>query len=95
MSTQDKSSSDVWTEDRLRRSEDAAFLKSFLINRINERKQAKLSASYVLNIDAQWGQGKSFFLSRFGRMLREDHYLVAEVNAWQDVWMPSTKPLAR
>jgi hypothetical protein len=75
---------DVWAQDRLGRAHDADFLKSFLINRVSERKEAGLPASYVLNIDAQWGQGKSFFLSRFGRTLRKDGFLVAEVNAWQD-----------
>jgi hypothetical protein len=74
----------TWALDRLGRAADAAFLKSFLLNRVNERKEAGLPGSYVLNIDAQWGQGKSFFLSRFGRMLRADGFLVAEVNAWQD-----------
>ncbi|MDI3560404.1 P-loop NTPase fold protein [Bradyrhizobium sp. Arg816] len=75
---------EIWTEDKLGRSEEAAFLKSFLLNRVGERKRSSLPASYVLNIDAEWGQGKSFFLSRFGRMLRKDGFIVAEVNAWQD-----------
>jgi hypothetical protein len=84
MTTNKDEPSDDWAQDRLGRAEEAAFLKSFLLNRVNERKDAGLTASYVLNIDAQWGQGKSFFLSRFGRMLRADGLLVAEVNAWQD-----------
>ncbi|MBR1212072.1 P-loop NTPase fold protein [Bradyrhizobium sp. JYMT SZCCT0180] len=75
---------EIWARDRLGRAADAGFLKSFLLNRIVEREKAGLPASYVLNIDAQWGQGKSFFLSRFGQMLRGDGFLVAEVNAWQD-----------
>lgn len=75
---------DTWADDRLRRADDARFLKSFLLSRVVERAEAKRPASYVLNIDAQWGQGKSFFLSRFATMLRDDKYLVAEVNAWHD-----------
>lgn len=75
---------ETWAQDRLGRAADADFLKSFLLNRVAERAKAGLPASYVLNIDAQWGQGKSFFLSRFGQMLRADGFLVAEVNAWQD-----------
>lgn len=74
----------VWDDDRLERSREAAFLKNFLIGRVAERKAANQPASYVLNIDAQWGQGKSFFLTRFAKLLRADGYLVAEVNAWQD-----------
>lgn len=78
------SNDEIWIEDKLSRGEEAAFLKSFLLNRVTERKQSNLAASYVLNIDAEWGQGKSFFLSRFAKMLRRDGFIVAEVNAWQD-----------
>lgn len=74
----------IWAYDSLGRAEDADFLKRFLISRVNERRAAGLPASYVLNINARWGQGKSFFLHGFGQMLLADGYLVAEVNAWQD-----------
>ena len=59
-------------------------LKSFLVNRIDEKKSAGLPASYVLNIDARWGEGKTFFLDRFGKSLEAEGHLVAKVNAWQD-----------
>ncbi|MGY4333050.1 hypothetical protein ACVWWG_007467 [Bradyrhizobium sp. LB7.2] len=78
------SQSAIWTADRLGRAKDAEFLKSFLVNRIDEKKSAGLPASYVLNIDARWGEGKSFFLDRFGKSLEAEGYLVAKVNAWQD-----------
>ncbi|WP_354049658.1 P-loop NTPase fold protein [Bradyrhizobium sp. LB12.1] len=55
-----------------------------MINRVMERQEAGLPASYVLNIDAEWGQGKSFFLSRLGQTLAADGFAVAYVNAWQD-----------
>lgn len=74
----------IWQQDRLGRSKDAIFLKTFLINRLVERRAAGLAASYVLNIDARWGQGKSFFLERFGLSLKAEGFLVASVNAWQD-----------
>jgi KAP family P-loop domain len=80
----DQDFSDTWIDDRLGRASDAQFLRSFLLNRLTERKEANRPESYVLNIDASWGQGKSFFLSRFASMLRNDGFLVAEVNAWQD-----------
>lgn len=74
----------IWAADRLERSKDAAFLKAFLLGRIKERADAGKPASYVLNVDAKWGEGKSFFLDRFGKTLESDQYLVARVNAWQD-----------
>ena len=84
MTSADNGSSQWWSDDRLDRVDDARFLKSFLLNRIRERKDSERAASYVLNIDAKWGQGKTFFLSRFAEMLRSENFLVAEVNAWQD-----------
>lgn len=76
--------SNIWADDRLGRETDATFLKFFLLNRVKERQEAGLPASYVLNIDAEWGQGKSFFLSRLGQTLAADGFAVAYVNAWQD-----------
>jgi hypothetical protein len=38
----------------------------------------------VLNLDAAWGNGKTFFLERFKRHLEAAGYLVAGVNAWRD-----------
>ncbi|MBO9589444.1 P-loop NTPase fold protein [Devosia sp.] len=74
----------VWKDDLLGRRSDAAFLVTFLNNRVHERRAAGRPASYVLNLDAEWGRGKSFFLKRLADHLREDTYLVAEVNAWKD-----------
>ncbi|PKQ09920.1 MAG: hypothetical protein CVT73_00015 [Alphaproteobacteria bacterium HGW-Alphaproteobacteria-12] len=74
----------TWAGDLLNRHEDAAFLEPFLVNRIDDRGLAGQSRSFVLNIDAAWGEGKSFFLERFAKQLRKKNYLVAEVNAWHD-----------
>jgi hypothetical protein len=42
-----------------------------------------MGGSYVLNIDARWGEGKTYFLTGFQRDLAEN-YTVAYVNAWED-----------
>lgn len=75
---------EIWSDDKLGRLAEAEWLISFLLNRVAERKAAKLPASFVLNIDSQWGQGKSFFLDRLAKTLTADGYLVAIVNAWKD-----------
>lgn len=80
----DEQFAEIWVADRLDRAKDAAFLKAFLSGRVKERGEAGRPASYVLNIDAKWGEGKSFFLDRFGKTLEADQFLVARVNAWQD-----------
>jgi len=74
----------IWKNDRLNRREDAEFLAEFLLARIKDRRKRELDASYVLNIDASWGRGKTFFLTNFAEQLRAQGYIVAEVNAWKD-----------
>ena len=75
---------DEWSDDRLGRKEDAVFLRNFLIERLRERKALGLPCSYVLNLDAGWGRGKTFFLNRFQKTLEKEGYLVTTVNAWRD-----------
>lgn len=71
-----------WGEDHLERWRDALLLERFLIGRVDERRRLKRPACYVLNIDAGWGQGKSFFLERFRNRLVSAGYRVALINAW-------------
>lgn len=73
---------DIWADDLLDRRADAEYLETFLLNRISERSEAGKKKSYVLNIDAQWGDGKSFFIDRLAKQLGLKH-LVAKVNAWE------------
>ncbi|WP_256752525.1 P-loop NTPase fold protein [Mesorhizobium sp. Mes31] len=75
---------EVWKDDKIGRKNDARFIIDFLIQSVDLRKRLGKTASYVLNIDSEWGSGKSFFVSRFARQLRAEGYLVAEVNAWRD-----------
>lgn len=74
----------LWEKDKLGRRADADFLIRFLTRRIEERGEQGQQRSYVLNIDASWGGGKTFFLERFGDHLEREGYLVARVNAWED-----------
>lgn len=77
-------SNNIWGADLLKRSEDAAFLTQFLINRIAEREVQGRPKSYVLNLDASWGTGKTFFLTRLRKQLASEGYLTTYVNAWRD-----------
>lgn len=80
----DKNINAIWNDDLLNRRPDADLLQKFLLSRIEERAARGERKSYVLNIDADWGQGKTFFLKRFARQLRQYGYVVAEVDAWKD-----------
>ncbi|MBY5562171.1 P-loop NTPase fold protein [Rhizobium leguminosarum] len=74
----------VWEADRLDRRQDADFLYNFITGEISKRKSREKRSSYSLNIDAQWGGGKSFFLERFGKQAEMRGHVVAYVNAWKD-----------
>lgn len=74
----------IWEGDKLGRRADADYLIRFLTRRIEERGEQRKEKSYVLNIDSQWGGGKTFFLDHFASHLKEEGYVVARVNAWED-----------
>jgi len=74
---------DIWAGDHLNRKEDAQFLTAYLLQR-NELAVVVGDKGTSINVSAQWGAGKTFFLTRLARQLREDGYRVAEVNAWRD-----------
>jgi hypothetical protein len=74
---------DVWQGDFLNRQEDAAFLYAYLLQR-NEQAVLRGDKGTTINVNAPWGAGKTFFLSRFAEQLRREGKRVAEVNAWRD-----------
>jgi hypothetical protein len=74
----------IWKDDLLGRAEDAKFLTTFLRNRSEELVQRGERKAYVLNIDADWGAGKTFFLTRLQRQLKAAGHVAIYVNAWRD-----------
>lgn len=78
----------IWHNDRLDRRQDALFLYNFLVGEIAKRKRLGRRSSYVLNIDAEWGGGKSFFLERFRQQVELNGHVVAYMNAWRDDHAP-------
>ncbi|RWM29778.1 P-loop NTPase fold protein [Mesorhizobium sp.] len=84
MAVKNKDVDKIWEDDKIGRKNDARFVIDFLVQSVGLRKRQGKVASYVLNIDGEWGSGKSFFLSRLARQLRTEGYLVAEINAWRD-----------
>lgn len=75
---------EIWADDRLARRDDAHLLFDFLIRRHEERRAEGSKGAYVVNLNAGWGHGKTFFMERFQRQLQAAGYLTAFVNAWRD-----------
>lgn len=74
---------DVWADDKLDRKLEAAHILTFLTNRIADRRARSKTGSYVLNLDSEWGHGKSFFLERLKLDIEAQGHAVACLNAWE------------
>lgn len=73
---------EIWADDKLGRQEKAEYLRAFLIGRVQERQSAGIKGAYVVNVQAEWGFGKTFFMERFFQQLSQDHPAVF-INAWK------------
>ncbi|MDA5241026.1 KAP family NTPase [Agrobacterium sp. MAFF310724] len=71
---------DIWDNDLLGRERDSAYLYSLIKNR---SKKQKTEGSVVVNIDARWGQGKSFFLHNMYRQVLAEGHPAISINAWK------------
>jgi len=72
----------VWDDDILGRKQDADILRRFLIKQLEVREANGMGNTYVLNLDSQWGGGKTFFLKRFKCELEKHGHVAAYVDAW-------------
>ena len=68
-----------WNDDKLNRVEDAKYLTSYLLNRFTVKKEEP----FVLNIDAEWGFGKTYFLTNWRSGLKSQGCEVVYFNAWE------------
>ncbi|WP_076919851.1 P-loop NTPase fold protein [Pseudoalteromonas sp. SK18] len=68
-----------WNDDKLNRKEDAKYLTAYLLNRFTIKKDEP----FVLNIDAEWGFGKTYFLTNWRRDLKSEGCEVVYFNAWE------------
>ena len=74
---------DHWQNDRLSRKSEAELVLNYIIRRLDSRVERGEPRSFVLNIDAPWGSGKTFFLQSLQKEMESKGCLVAYVNAWE------------
>ena len=72
-----------WNDDHLGRKADAANILQMIDNRAKRMKDRGEEGAVVLNLDASWGEGKTFLLQRMKAQLEDSSRLVAIVNAWE------------
>jgi len=79
---------EIWVDDLLNRKDDARFIIDFLSRRSKELVEVGGAKSFVLNINSEWGQGKTFFLTGLTQQLSSEGYLAVYINAWIDDHAP-------
>lgn len=75
---------EVWEDDLLGRYQDAEIIRVFTKGHLDLLEAAGETRTYVLNLDASWGSGKSFFLSRLQKHLAAHGHVAVYINAWED-----------
>lgn len=70
--------------DRLERKKAAEFLTNYLIGRHRVAGSVPGNESFVLNVNAEWGLGKTYFLTEWTKMLRNLGHPVVYFDAWEN-----------
>ena len=71
-------------KDTLNRAKYATFLTQFLVGQgfDETREKDDQKRNYVLNLNSEWGSGKTYFLKRWSHDLKA-HFPVVYIDAWQ------------
>ena len=84
MTTEVNPIADKWEDDHLNRVVVAQYLTAYL-NSIYAEDNPDLSAGhFVLNLNANWGQGKTFLLHKWAADLRKNRFPVITFDAWKN-----------
>lgn len=75
---------EIWFDDILSRQEDAGLIHSFILGQLQLRQNAGLQRTFVLNLDSDWGSGKTFFLTHLKEDFEARGHLTIYINAWED-----------
>lgn len=76
--------------DLLDRAKHASFLTKTINNEVNLAKGSDINSikSHVLNLNADWGAGKTYFLKRWAKSIEKDHPVVY-IDAWSTDYLES------
>ncbi|HEA14874.1 MAG TPA: hypothetical protein ENH88_00170 [Pseudoalteromonas prydzensis] len=78
----------TYPADQLNRKQDAELLTKILVRRSNSNRDKPNKSSYVININAEWGAGKTYFVKRWAEDLKYEHPVVY-IDAWSNDFMDS------
>lgn len=79
-----KISEQYFPSDKLERAKYAEFLTKILSSQgfDEARDVGEQKRNYVLNLNSEWGSGKTYFLKRWANDLKE-YYPVVYIDAWE------------
>ncbi|MEI8667632.1 P-loop NTPase fold protein [Pseudoalteromonas sp. B131b] len=78
----------TYPADQLNRKQDAELLTKILVRRSNANRTKTNKSSYVININAEWGAGKTYFVKRWAEDLKHEHPVIY-IDAWSNDFMDS------
>ncbi len=78
----------TYPADQLNRKRDAELLTKILVRRSNSNREKPNKSSYVINVNAEWGAGKTYFVKRWAEDLKHEHPVVY-IDAWSNDFMDS------
>lgn len=74
---------ELWSDDRLNRKQEGQWLVQFLTSKYVVL-EAEHSKNYVLNVNAEWGFGKTYFINNLAEELKEKKHVVVCFDAWKN-----------
>lgn len=80
----------AWSDDKLNRKTEGEFLANYLINKFTV-DTADHSKNFTLNINADWGFGKTYFLKNLSIDLENRKHKIVYFDAWKNDF--SDKPM--
>jgi len=78
----------TYPADQLNRKQDAELLTKILVRRSNANRKKPNKSSYVINVNAEWGAGKTYFVKRWAENLKHEHPVIY-IDAWSNDFMDS------
>lgn len=75
---------DEWQKDKLKRIDEAKFLTLYLNGKYKKGKHSLVNGSFVLNVNANWGFGKTYFIKNWVDDLSKEGHPVVYFDAWEN-----------
>lgn len=73
-----------WPDDKLERYKSADFLTKYLNQLYADQEEDIYKDSFVMNVNAGWGFGKTFFIKKWAEDLKKNNHPIVYFDAWEN-----------